>query len=237
MRSIDRAGGFIHHTPYIMDVIPLNRAYLETLSTADLVDLADEYGIDIPEGLNRRFIIGELLELADDNRKTAIDSALRVSAEFDDLPEILPETYNETRISALLRDPGWVFAFWDFHTIQYSAVTSNHRFESFFIRVNSLSSSVPATVTDFFDVNVGVHDRKWYVHLSNRNFACRIDLYARISQEKDLFLARSSAIHVPSGSSGEVLYDPLRENPLLLELSGIGDLQKDHFRNHRQSFN
>ena len=44
----------------------LSRTYLETLSTADLISLADDYGIDIPDDLNRRFIIGELLEFADE---------------------------------------------------------------------------------------------------------------------------------------------------------------------------
>jgi len=41
-----------------MEQTPLSRAYLESLSTSDLVSLAEEYGIDVPEGLNRRFIIG-----------------------------------------------------------------------------------------------------------------------------------------------------------------------------------
>ena len=44
----------------------LSRAYLETLPSADLIALADDFGIDIPENLNRRFIIGELLEAAED---------------------------------------------------------------------------------------------------------------------------------------------------------------------------
>ena len=44
----------------------LSRAYLETLPSADLIALADDLGIDIPENLNRRFIIGELLEASED---------------------------------------------------------------------------------------------------------------------------------------------------------------------------
>ena len=49
-----------------MDTMLVSRTYLESLSTADLISLADEYGIDIPENLNRRFIIGELLEAVED---------------------------------------------------------------------------------------------------------------------------------------------------------------------------
>ena len=43
----------------------LTRQYLETLSSADLMALAEDYDIDIPAELNRRFIIGELLEVAE----------------------------------------------------------------------------------------------------------------------------------------------------------------------------
>ncbi|MEE0998901.1 MAG: hypothetical protein UIH41_04470 [Treponemataceae bacterium] len=49
-----------------MNTMIVSRTYLESLSTADLISLADEYGIDIPENLNRRFIIGELLEAVED---------------------------------------------------------------------------------------------------------------------------------------------------------------------------
>ena len=44
----------------------LTRQYLETLSSADLMALAEDYDIDIPAELNRRFIIGELLEVAEE---------------------------------------------------------------------------------------------------------------------------------------------------------------------------
>ena len=46
-----------------MNEEPMNRASLEKLSFSDLVQLADEYGVDVPEDLDRRFLIAELLEL------------------------------------------------------------------------------------------------------------------------------------------------------------------------------
>ena len=47
-----------------MERINITRSYLETLSSEDLNNLADDYGIDMPEDLNRRFVISELLEAA-----------------------------------------------------------------------------------------------------------------------------------------------------------------------------
>ncbi len=219
-----------------MEQIPLGRAHLESLSTSDLVRLADEHGIDIPEGLNRRFIIGELLELGEENLRAATDSALVTDGDFSVPADILPETYNETQITLLMRDPGWVFVYWDFHTTLLTAVTGNHRFESFFLRVNSLSGDNPRKVCDYFDVDVGIHDRKWYIHLSDRKQACRVDLYSRNTQEKEQLLAKSSELVIPPGGSGELNGTAKKRIPPLIELSGIGELRKNHFRNHRQSF-
>ena len=50
-----------------MNEVPISRAYLETLSFSDLVNLADEYGVDVPEDLDRRFLIEELFEIAERN--------------------------------------------------------------------------------------------------------------------------------------------------------------------------
>ena len=41
----------------------ITRAYLESLPFSDLLALADTYGIDVPDNLNRRFLIGELLDV------------------------------------------------------------------------------------------------------------------------------------------------------------------------------
>lgn len=233
---LDRTVGFNHHDRNIMENVALNKAYLETLSTTDLVALADENGIDIPEGLNRRFIIGELLDLSDESTSDQSDSDLLINSEFPLSVELLPETYNETQITVLLRDPGWVFVYWDFHSTILSGLTGNSRFETFFLRVNSLSNAKPSVVTDFFDVEVGPHDRKWYVHLSNKDYACSVELYARIFQEKEQLLAKSVELIIPCLGIGDSLSNSMRKNSPLLELSGISELRKNHFRNHRQSF-
>jgi hypothetical protein len=47
-----------------MDELHLTRAGLESMSTAELVRVADSFGIDIPPGLDRVFVIEELLDLA-----------------------------------------------------------------------------------------------------------------------------------------------------------------------------
>ena len=40
----------------------LSRKKLESLTNKELINLADDHGLDIPGSLNRNFIIGELLD-------------------------------------------------------------------------------------------------------------------------------------------------------------------------------
>jgi len=219
-----------------MEQTPLTLAYLETLSTADLLALADDFGIDIPEGLNRRFILGELLELAEYDSRERSDSGILIDAAYASPADDLPETYNETSVSMLLRDPGWLFVYWDFHANLFSAITGNFRFETFFLRVSSLSSVSPVVAKDWFDVNVGNQDRQWYVHLPSDEKAVRVDLYSRNTQEKEQLLAKSPILSVPVSVNAVSPVGDRRRLPPLVELSGIAELRKQHFNNHRQSF-
>ena len=59
--------------PQVMDNNMLSRPYLESLTSAQLFELAEQYGIDIPPDLNRRFIIGELLEELESERNELSD--------------------------------------------------------------------------------------------------------------------------------------------------------------------
>ena len=71
----------------------ITRAYLETLSFSDLSILADEYGVEVPENLNRNFLIAELLELAEDASGTAENMIIASEEESCEIVD-LPQNYN-----------------------------------------------------------------------------------------------------------------------------------------------
>ena len=84
--------------------------YLESLSTAELAALAGRNGIDVPAGLDRVFIIGELLEAVPP--PPAEVPAPAVAEGAWELAE-LPGQYGISYVDVLVRDPLWVFAFWE----------------------------------------------------------------------------------------------------------------------------
>jgi hypothetical protein len=60
----------------------ISREYLESLSFSDLSNLADKYGIDVPENLDRRFLIAEILEIVEEFNDERED--MQVSSEVSE---------------------------------------------------------------------------------------------------------------------------------------------------------
>ena len=224
----------------MMDLKKITLSYLETLSSAALLSLADELGIDIPENLNRSFIIRELLEtaeeLAEDEPEEEISEVEEPNSKKEE-PETLPESYNETSICAVLRNPAWVYVCWDFSAADIARLNSDFTFKSLCLRVSFWENEDDEKPEESFDVALGLSDRQQYVLLKpGKNFV-RVDLVAQYSPKDDENLAVSAKIRLPKGS--KILNSlPGRELelPALVELSGMRSLLDSHFENHRQSF-
>lgn len=144
-----------------MDTLLVSRSYLETLSTADLILLADEYGIEIPPNLNRRFIIAELLEVLEDTDENTTDDLLDDKHNFKYHDE-LPKSYNETHIGALMRNPVWAFVYWDIRTTDLQEITQTKSFLDLVLRV-SLFKEGQDTPSDSFEISVSQENREQYV--------------------------------------------------------------------------
>lgn len=243
-----------------MEQKKLTRSYLETLSSADLISLADEYGIDIPDNLNRRFIIGELLEVSSDleSRDKSNNSDISEMSHLSDeesssLPDSLksdfesnelPKTFNETEIDFTFRNPVWVYVYWDIKNSDIQKINDNDNFEHLSIRVsyfNSFESNIP---TESFDMKISLEDRAQFIMLSankpndnSKNFV-RIDLVMVCSENLCENLAISKKIALPQGSEYLSLAKPGCEYDVseVFELSGFNKILKNHYEYHRESF-
>jgi len=166
--------------------------FLESLSTGELAELADRNGIDVPPGIERVFIIGELLEL---ERADALRQARRAghvpepvnsarggrTGEFGEV-ETLPDGYGMSYVDVLIRDPLWVFVFWDVkkrpRDFQDAPPADDETPVEYCLRVVPLrgENPEPDTAASFL-VAVGEGDRSLYLGIprdDGRRF--RIDL-------------------------------------------------------------
>lgn len=157
-----------------MGETPLTRSYLERLSTIELCRTAELYGLDIPSDLDRIFIIEELLDLAAGDESDRFD--------FSDMPAIasgcpepvpLPRQYNITFIEAIIRDPLWVFVFWEVKSSERDLFEKASDFSGYHLKVSLCSRSEPAVrerispedaeKEGVFIIPVGGEDTAWYL--------------------------------------------------------------------------
>lgn len=221
-----------------METKILSRSYLETLSTADLISIADDYGIDVPDDLNRRFIIGELLEVAEElelERSTQSDMHIADSAALD---TELPETFNETQVGMVMRNPVWAFVYWDIKESVRARFTTEADFKALVLRVSFFTDEEEQNPEESFDVQIDETVREQYVLFPVGKQFVRIDLVMRYQSKPDEILAFTKKYVLSHGSPLLSSLYPGHEAQIseLAALSSLKELLKEHYQNHRQSF-
>jgi hypothetical protein len=220
-----------------MDELRLERPYLESLTSHELAKLADTHGLDIPPYLERSFIIEELLELGHEGGSTAAgkeSSPLIERRGRQSAP--LPKQYNITFIEVLIRDPLWVFTFWEVNTHDKTLHEQSPDFGGYCLKVSPIESPGRQGA---FTVSVGIGDSAWYLGFPPSGGRFKVDLCV-LRGGAALVLAASRPFLLPRllNSSGEgYAFDAeaapeiptstdtgLSRNPLIL-LSGLDDFQ------------
>jgi hypothetical protein len=214
----------------------MSRKHLETLSSADLILLADEYGIDIPEDLSRRFIIAELLDIA---REMQEDEGAGLAITGEALEEWeLPLSYNETAVCAVHSNPVWLYVFWDISASDRARIDAGRQQAALILRVTMLERGGKIAPRESFDVPVSVSDIDQHILLpasADDEKNIRVELILETQTEKPRLLAVSAPVPL-SRPCPDFRESFLSEQSPLLELSGFKELMRTHFLKHRQSF-
>ncbi|MDR0525913.1 MAG: DUF4912 domain-containing protein [Spirochaetaceae bacterium] len=206
----------------------LDRSYLEGLATQELIWLADRFGIEIPQDLERLFIIAELLDLDSEgiNRWTGANKEENALIETD-IPEPvpLPKQYNITFIEVLIRDPLWVFTFWEIKNADKEQHEKAPDFGGYRLKVVPLPDAKTLKKDEFFTISIEPEDGAWYIGFPPEGGRFRVELCAlRNAGERVLASSRGFTLPAlyapPRRPSPEARYD----NPLV-QLSGAEDLQ------------
>lgn len=221
-----------------METEKITRAYLETLSFSDLEAFADEYGIDIPKDLDRRFVIEELLEIASENSDEAEDMIISSDAVEDNenISETLPNNYNETQISCILRNPVWAFVFWNISENDMVMLKSKTDY-SLMLRVCSLVSKDELIPEEAFEILAYPEIPEQYVLLPKDKKFIKIEL-VYVSGTSKSVLAFTPVIEIPEASKAINEFQPGKDNnyPEIIKLSGMEKILMNQYTNHRHSF-
>jgi hypothetical protein len=223
----------------------VNTDKLETLSLEELYALADKSGLDLPAGLERPFVVEEILEALEDDsedRRSSQGGALHMDEKkYSDLrideidvdpgvDEFIPTRYNETVIRAIVRDPSWAFAYWDVADSDIDSWQEEESSSELFLRVAELGNGNGEAMNDpkheCFDIPVALNDLQWYINLPRSGVRFRIDLCVRRSGQSGRFrvLARSNEVLSPKQSLSLSPEGMDERSYKLLALSGLEDV-------------
>ena len=201
--------------------------------------MAEEYGLDIPFNLDRRFIIEEILESI---REMAIteqaDEDVTITDEEVEISGDLPTTYNETSIRAILRDPAWAFVFWDLSKKDSREIKNATPHQALFLQVLFFQDDISDTPLDTIDIQVSSDCRMQYVLLSSKYKYFVVDLKLGMDENNNNILAYTKRTKIPEENNWVLEARPGKDvrYPPLLELSGMQEALRDRYINHREAY-
>jgi hypothetical protein len=203
-----------------------SRDYLGSLTSLELVRLAEGLGVDVPEDMNRRLLLAEILDAGDEGRY-AVEGKSRLR--WDDVVLDLPRSYNETRVTAILRTPVWLYVYWDLSDADLRRLHA-HPNRGLELRVwfrDEDGQSLPSS----FLVPLAPLDREQYVLLPSGNRAVTLDL---AMSSRGMVLATTAEVRLPH-TLPDLFATVDAPVPPLMALSGFRELLRSHYINHRQN--
>jgi len=204
---------------------PVTRHWLESLSTEQLIKLADSNGIDIPPDLERIFIIEEILEVSNVDKQETTDD-LEVNHSYSETAA-LPKQYNISYVDVIIRDPFWVFAFWEIKKHDRESYENTDNFNGYCMRVIPLDKDGKENKSNenSFTVSVEAEDCGRYLgiveHTVNTPDCYVIQLCVDKGDNLQT-IAASQPFYLPKPYNNDIIAD-MCLNPLI-RLSGAKDL-------------
>lgn len=122
----------------------------------------------------------------------------------------LPASYNTTSLTMIVRDPHWIYAYWEIAPSSIEEIR-NKIGSSEFERSSHTLRMYNVTCIDFngnnanywFDIDVGSHTNNWYINIWNDNATYCGEIGIRASDGRFFPLARSNFVTTPrTGSAG-----------------------------------
>ncbi|MDR2965552.1 MAG: DUF4912 domain-containing protein [Treponema sp.] len=205
--------------------IQLTRSHLESFSTTELIKLADNHGLYIPPELDRVFIIGELLESAIENERQSKED-IKIDTSRHETVE-LPRQYNVSYIDFLVRDPLWVFVFWEIKELDKETYEKDPDYTGCCLQIVSIngggSFTVPVNIADtsryigFAEFSDSTPEADFQDKICGYKIRLEITCGERVYQ-----IAESNIFYLPRLITNNDLKS-IKENPLA-RLSGIAEM-------------
>jgi hypothetical protein len=191
----------------------MTRERLQSLPLEELRRFAERQSIEFDSAIDKDSLVSLLVDLFEEMAEEREEQSGRevkvVAKKFSISPDEeietgdagyapMPESYNETRLVAMPRDPAWAFAYWEIRADKLAQLRKDrdvhlvlrvHDVEG--VRFNGRNSR------SSFDIPVKLTDSRWYINLPRAGGRFVLELLYR-KRGKEHELARSNVIASPA---------------------------------------
>jgi hypothetical protein len=184
------------------------RHYLEKMHINELRTYAEVIGLEIDDNTDRLFIINEILEMTEcldyisgpytgKKKRKSITTLLEDSEDLPELPEaaLIPSSYHNSFIDIVVRDPFWIFAWWEIKEAEVVMLNAMQGFKGFCVCVQELNDD-NSGAEDLFLMDVAENETKRYIHFQCGGCPVRLVLYAVFEGSRQS-IAVSRAVRMP----------------------------------------
>ncbi len=226
----------------------MTRERLLQFSVDTLVEMAEEEGISVSQGISKDKLVEQLLEVIDEDQteqesgnnplmrvmETKYDLVNETPApqDWDQFP--LPASYNETFVRLILRDPLWAFAYWEIRESDFTHIDDEPAIDELFLRVHELpAAGSNGKGIDYFDIPIRTNDISWYINLPKLGASYFTELVSSTAGMEKV-LCKSNNITSPT-ETFDLLLKPVKRitdsgNDFVL-LSGLYDFEAPSSQN------
>ena len=189
----------------------MTKERLQALSLEALKEIAVRNDISFHQNVDEGALIEMIIEDEEEqksDRQNSNNAAMRVKekkfdilkdeAETDSSEFELPESYNETKITLLLRDPLWAFAYWDLKQSDVEQIENSPDAKPI-LRVYQVDEKAkPAKErTGPFEIPVKLEDRSWYINLPKTGLKYSLEFIVQNGEEERV-LCESNVVESPT---------------------------------------
>lgn len=197
---------------------------LQKMSRADLLNLAKTCQIKSRTAMTKQQLIENIIQssaeipiMESTPPQETVEWTVQSPTEAASAPVVtvtrserdLPFSYNQTRVVLLVRDPYWLYSYWD-----YSAETYHGLVQLFggwdkvplTLRVYQVAQDGGgAPEHTLYDIPINHESRNWYVHVQEPDKAYRVDLGYFHPYEGFVILAQSNIVKTPRDSVSNII--------------------------------
>lgn len=131
-------------------------------------------------------------------------------AVYAEAEQDIPPSYNDTRIALLVRDPYWLYTYWDINSEVKSKISQEY---GDFQKIALVLRVYDVTGIDFnghnsnyyFDININNYTNSWYINVGNPNHSFCVDIGFIKPDGSFYTIVRSNFVTTPRDNVSEVI--------------------------------